>query len=65
MELNKVHTSLLESVGSVGFENSSVSALTGSTGGSEDGEFETVFSEQVRSGSSDFILTVENDGSND
>ena len=51
-------TSLLESIGSVGFEDCSVSALRGSVGGSEDWELKSVFSEKVWSGSSDFVFRV-------
>ena len=56
---------MLESIWSVGFENGSVSSLTGSVGSSKDWEFKSIFSEQVRSWSSDFILWVQDDSSND
>lgn len=56
---------MLESVWSVGFEDGFVSVLTGSVGGSKDGELKAVFSEKVGSGSSDLVLSAENDGSDD
>ena len=56
---------MLESVWSVGFEDSSVSGLTGSVAGSEDGELKSVFSEQVGSWSSDFVFCVKHDCSDD
>lgn len=48
--------SLFESVWSVCFEHSSVSALARSIGCSKYWELKAVFSEQVRSWSSDFVL---------
>ena len=57
--------SLLESVWSVGLEDGSVFSLTGSVSSSQDGESETVFSVQVWFWSSDLILWIENDSSDD
>jgi hypothetical protein len=56
---------LLEGVGSVGLEHGSVSALTGSTDVSQNWELKAVLSEQVGSWSSDFVLSVQNHGSDD
>ena len=56
---------MLEGVWSVGLEDSLVSGLAGSVGSSENWELEAVFSDQVGSWSSDFVLSIENDGSDD
>ena len=56
---------MLEGVGSVGLEHGSVSALTGSTDVSQNWELKAVLSEQVGSWSSDFVLSVQNYGSDD
>jgi hypothetical protein len=56
---------LTEGVGSVCFENISVSFLTCANNCSEDGKFDFIISELDGSGPSDFALLVENGSSDD
>ena len=65
MSFKYLKSSLSEGFWATGFENATVAPVTSSCNGSENWEFETVFSEEVRARPADIVLFVKNSGSDD